>query len=157
MDVRGWIVLMQALKGDRAATRAALAAMGTDEREAAGMRLADAALRLADGVPEEAVDVLAPLLDGTPKALHPRWATVHALLFDAAARDRLGDRAGAEASIERALDLAEPDGVVLQFALAPVRELLERHPKHRTTHATLLATILGVLAGRSPRPERRRR
>ena len=136
MDVRGWIVLVQALKGDRAAARAALAAMGTDEREAAGPRLADAALRLADGVPEEAVDVLAPLLDGTPKALHPRWATVHALLFDAAARDRLGDRAGAEASIERALDLAEPDGVVLQFALAPVRELLERHPKHRTTHAT---------------------
>ena len=150
MEVRGWIVLIQALKGDRAAARAALAAMGTDEREAAGQCLADAALRLADGVPEEAVGVLAPLLDGTPKALQPRWATVHALLFDAAARDRLGDRAGAEASIERALDLAEPDGVVLQFALAPVRELLERHPKHRTTHATLLATILGVLAGRSP-------
>ncbi len=154
MDVRGWIVLVQALKGDRAATRAALAAMGTDEREAAGPRLADAALRLADGVPEEAVDVLAPLLDGTPKALHPRWATVHALLFDAAARDQLRDRAGAEASIERALDLAEPDGVVLQFALAPVRELLERHPKHRTTHASLLATILGVLAGRSPQARR---
>ena len=82
--------------------------------------------------------------------LHPRWATIHALLFDAAARDRLGDRAGAEASIERALELAEPDGVVLQFTLAPVEELLERHPRHRTAHAALLATVLGVLAGRSP-------
>ena len=69
------------------------------------------------------------MLDGTPATLHPRWATIHALLFDAAARDRLGDRAGAEASIERALELAEPDGVVLQFTLAPVRELLERHPQ----------------------------
>jgi hypothetical protein len=69
MEVRGWIVLTQALKGDRAAPRAALAAMGTDEREAVGPHLADAALRLADGLPEEAVDVLAPLLDGTPKAL----------------------------------------------------------------------------------------
>ena len=152
IDVRGWIVLVQALKGDRAAARAALATMGADERDSAGMRLAAAALRLADGSPREAVDVLAPLIDGTPKALQPRWATVHALLFDAAARERLGDRAGAEASIERALELAEPEGVVLQFALAPVRELLERHPRHRTTHATLLATILGMLAGRSPPP-----
>jgi LuxR family maltose regulon positive regulatory protein len=98
------------------------------------------------------VDVLAPLIDGAPKALHPRWAAVHALLFDAAARDRLGDRAGAEASIERALELAEPDGIVLPFALAPARDLLERHPRHRTAHATLLATVLGVLAGRAPRP-----
>jgi LuxR family transcriptional regulator, maltose regulon positive regulatory protein len=152
MDVGGWIVLAQALKGDWAATRAALAAMGADERDWAGMRLAAAALRLADGSPRAAVEVLAPLIDGTPKALHPRWATVHALLFDAAARDRLRDRAGAEASIERALELAEPEGVVLPFALAPVRELLERHPGHRTAHATLLATILGVLAGRSPPP-----
>ena len=53
----------------------------------------------------------------------------------------------AEASIERALDLAEPDGIVLPFVLAPVRELLERHPRHRTAHATLLSTILDVLAG----------
>jgi LuxR family maltose regulon positive regulatory protein len=151
-DVRGWIVLVQALKGDRAAVRAALAAMGADERDWAGPRLAAAALRLADGSPREAVDVLAPLIDGAPKALHPRWAAVHALLFDAAARDRLGDRAGAEASIERALELAEPDGIVLPFALAPARDLLERHPRHRTAHATLLATVLGVLAGRAPRP-----
>jgi LuxR family maltose regulon positive regulatory protein len=152
MELRGWIVLVHALKGDRVATLATLAAMGADEREAAGARLADAALRLAQGAHEEALDVLTPLIEGTPKALHPRWATVHALLFDAAARDRLRDRAGAEASIERALELAEPDGVVLQFALAPVRELLERHPRHRTTHATLLDTIFGVLAGRSPPP-----
>jgi LuxR family maltose regulon positive regulatory protein len=150
VDVRGWIVLVQALKGDRTAAHAGIAAMAADEREAAGARLADAALRLADDAPEEALDALAPLLDGPPKALNPRWATVHALLFDAAARDRLHDRAGAEASIERALELAERDGVVLQFALAPVRELLERHPRHRTSHAALLDTILGVLAGRSP-------
>jgi LuxR family maltose regulon positive regulatory protein len=94
------------------------------------------------------------MLDGRPATLHPRWATIHALLFDAAARDRLGDRAGAEASIERALELAEPDGVVLQFTLAPVRDLLERHPRYRTRHGTLLTTILAVLAGQSPAQRR---
>ena len=78
--------------------------------------------------------------------------------LDAAARDALGDRCAAEASIERALELAEPDGVILPFTLAPVRELLERVPRHRTAHATLLTTILDLLAGRSlesrgePRP-----
>ena len=56
---------------------------------------------------------------------------------------------GAEASIERALGLAEPEGVVLPFALFPVRELLERHRRHQTTHATLLTDILDVLAGSS--------
>ena len=34
----------------------------------------------------------------------------------------------------------------------PVRELLERHPRHRTAHAALLTTILDVLAGTSPQP-----
>jgi len=49
-----------------------------------------------------------------------------------------------------ALDLAEADGVLLPFALAPVRELLERHPRHRSAHASLLATILDLLAGVAP-------
>jgi LuxR family maltose regulon positive regulatory protein len=58
----------------------------------------------------------------------------------------------AEASIERALELAEPDGIILPFTLAPIRDLLERHPRHRTAHATLLSDIYGVLAGSSPGP-----
>ena len=33
--------------------------------------------------------------------------------------------------------------------LWPSRELLERHPKHRTAHATLISTILDTLAGRA--------
>jgi LuxR family transcriptional regulator, maltose regulon positive regulatory protein len=37
----------------------------------------------------------------------------------------------------------------------PVRELLERHPRHRTAHGALLSTILDALRGSSPEPERR--
>ena len=85
------------------------------------------------------------------------WAAIDASLLDALARDQLGDRRGAEASIERALELAEPEGVILPFILFPVRELLERHPRHRTAHATLLTEILDVLAGASARPAARRR
>jgi LuxR family transcriptional regulator, maltose regulon positive regulatory protein len=158
IDTRGWIVTTQILIGEIAPARSGLAAVDADEREGAGMRIAAGTLALAEGRHEDTVDVLAPVIAGLlepvsedpPRVLHPRWATVHALLLDAAARDRLGDPA-AEASIERALELAEPDGVVLPFMLVPVRELLERHPRHRTAHATLLATILDVLAGSAPR------
>ena len=52
-------------------------------------------------------------------------------------------------SLEAALELAEPEGLILPFMLWPTRELLERHPKHRTAHATLISTILDTLAGRA--------
>ena len=89
------------------------------------------------------------MIDGSAPALYERWARVEALLLDATARDRLGDRRAAEEALEAALELAEPEGLVLPFMLWPSRELLERHPKHRTAHATLISTILDTLAGRA--------
>ncbi len=162
VEVRGWIVQTQVLMGATAAARAALAALDAEERDGAGMRIAAATLGLAEGRPQDALEVLAPMIvdvpapavDGSAQVLNRRRATVHALLLDAAARDRLGERRPAEASIERALELAEWDRLILQFLLVPVRELLERHPRHRTAHAALLTTILDVLAGTSPPSKR---
>jgi LuxR family maltose regulon positive regulatory protein len=88
-----------------------------------------------------------------------RTASIEALLFDAAAREELEDTRAAGQSLERALDLAEPEGIVLPFALAPVRGLLERHPRHKTAHPTLLSEILDGAAIRpapaTPRSWRR--
>ena len=47
------------------------------------------------------------------------WPVIEALLFDAVAREQLRDRRGAEQSVERALEFAEPEGVMLPFLLAP--------------------------------------
>jgi LuxR family maltose regulon positive regulatory protein len=80
---------------------------------------------------------------------------IQALLLDAVAHDQLGDRVTAERDIERALDIAEPDSLVFPFVVVPARDLLERHPRHRTAHAALLADLLSVLAG-SSLPARRR-
>jgi len=55
-------------------------------------------------------------------------------------------------SWSRALDFAEPDGVLLWFMLHPVPGLLERHTRHRTAHAALIAEILSLLAGRTSSP-----
>ncbi|MBV8991471.1 MAG: response regulator transcription factor, partial [Solirubrobacterales bacterium] len=38
------------------------------------------------------------------------------------------------------------------FAHIPCRELIERHPRHRTRHGALIALILDVLSGQSPTP-----
>ena len=77
-----------------------------------------------------------------------------AFVLDAAARDALGDSDAAARALERALDIAEPDGAVLPFLLHPVPGLLERHPRHRTLHASLIAEIMSLLGGasRSPAP-----
>jgi LuxR family transcriptional regulator, maltose regulon positive regulatory protein len=112
------------------------------------MRIARAVLELEGDDPQHAIEALAPVIEGSVPALYRRWARVEALLLDATARDRLGDRRVAEESLEQALDLAEPEGLILPFLLWPNRELLERHPRHRTAHATLLSTILDALAGR---------
>jgi LuxR family maltose regulon positive regulatory protein len=155
VEVRGWIVQTQVLAGETAAARAALAALDAEERAGAGMRLAAAALALREGSPQEVFEELAPMLargadsaaDDPQQVLNLRRATAHAFLLDALARDALGDAAAAETSIERALALAEVDGMILQFMVAPVRPLLERHPRQRTAHGALLDRILDVLDG----------
>ena len=120
-----------------------------EQHERAGTRIALAALELDRGNAQGAAEALAPVIGGSAPALHERTARVEALVLDATARDRLGDRRAAEESLEAALELAEPEGLLLPFMLWPSRELLERHPRHRTAHATLISTILDTLAGRT--------
>ena len=152
VDVRGRALQVQARMGDTESAQLALAGLSPEQRNRAGVRIALAALELENDNPQQAVEALAPVIDGSAPALFERWARVEALLLDATARDRLGDRRAAEESLEASLELAEPEGLVLPFLLWPSRELLERHPKHRTAHATLISTILDALAGRAAPP-----
>jgi LuxR family maltose regulon positive regulatory protein len=152
VPARARLMQTQARSGQSAAAAAALADFSPSERDRPSMRVTAAAVQLAQGHADQAVDVLAPLIGLEPQELRPRWSIVEAVLFDAAARDQLGDRRAAEASLEQALELAEPEGLVLPFLLAPVGRLLERLPRHQTAHATLLRTILDVRRGSSAPP-----
>ena len=146
-DPRSRILRTQAQIGEIAAARTALTVMDERTRQQVEMRLAAATIHLADRAPESAMDVLGPVIEDSAKGVHPRWATIEALLIAATARDQLGDRRATQASLEHALDLAEPEGLILPFLLVPVRGLLERHAGHSTAHATLVSEILDVLAG----------
>jgi LuxR family maltose regulon positive regulatory protein len=149
IDVRSRALLAQVRLGDTPAVRAALDGLGEDSRHRAEIRIAAAALELAEGSAEGAIDEVTPVIDGSARAVCHESAVIEALLYDAAARWEIDDLGGAEASLERALELAEPEGILLPFALVEIRELLERHRGHRTSHATLLSTILDLLDGSS--------
>jgi LuxR family maltose regulon positive regulatory protein len=142
-------VLMTLLRLDRAdAVEQALAELEASEREAAETRTVEALLRLARNDPAAATVTLAPVLDGATSSLQPAWR-VRAFLLEAIAQDALGDAGAATRALERALDLAEPDGVLLPFLLHPT-PLLERHAPHRTTHASLISEILSRQARGQP-------
>jgi LuxR family transcriptional regulator, maltose regulon positive regulatory protein len=148
---RARLIQAQAQMGDMTAARTRLAESGVHDRDTSEMRVAAAVVHLADGEPEQAIDAVASVIEGRAPTIIPASAAVEAQVLDALARERLGDQRAAEASLERALDLAEPQGIVLPFVLVDVRDLLERLRPDRTAHATLRQTVLDVLAGSAPK------
>ena len=137
------------------AAQAAITDISDAERGTSEIRVAAAVIHLAASDPEQALDVLAPVIEGSAPRMHPLTATTEAQVLDAVAHDQLGDTRAAELSMERALDLAEPQGVVLPFILAPTQSILERLTRHQTAHAMLRQTILDVLAGSAPAVQRK--
>jgi LuxR family transcriptional regulator, maltose regulon positive regulatory protein len=129
----------------------ALGELDENERETGEMRVALAALRLAQDDPMAATLAIGPVIDGSAPALR-QVSVTEALLLDAMARDALGEPAAAQSALERALDSAEPDGAVLPFLLHPVPGLLERLRRRRTGHASLISEILDLLAGETGSP-----
>jgi LuxR family transcriptional regulator, maltose regulon positive regulatory protein len=146
--LRGLLLRTLVRTGANDAVEHALAELDEKERETGEMRATLAALRLAQDDPRAATLALGPVIDGSTPVTN-RASLGEALLLEATARDALGDPAAASRALERALDIAEPDGVVLPFLLHPVPGLLERHPRHRSAHASLMSEILDLLAGAS--------
>ncbi len=153
-QARGMLAQTLVRVGNLPAARAALATASDAEREHAETRTAQAAIHLAERDARGAIQDVEPVLAGTAPIVSS-LSIINALLLDAIACDSLGDAKTAEEDVERALDLAEPDALILPFVIVPARDLLERHPRHRTAHAALLATILDVLAGSPVGPQRR--
>jgi LuxR family maltose regulon positive regulatory protein len=139
--------------GQLEAVRASIAGLPDHECDTAEVREVRAALALADGDPDAAVAILAPVIAGERRS-DTAVITVRAHLLEALARDALGQPRAAEEAIERALGLAEEDALILPFMYMTSHELLERHPRFRTAHGAFLAEVLDVVAGRPRAPER---
>jgi LuxR family maltose regulon positive regulatory protein len=135
--------------GDTERVEQAMAEMDQEVRETTEMRVVLATMRLAQGNPDAAANVLTPIIDESTPGQASFW-DIEARLLEAVARDALRDPGAASRALERALDAAEPDGVLLPFLLHPAPELLERHSRLRTTHASLISEVLNLLPGHTP-------
>jgi LuxR family transcriptional regulator, maltose regulon positive regulatory protein len=147
--LRAWLVHALVRLGATEQAEQILAGLDDADRDRGEVRIAVAVLRLAQNDPRAATVLLEPVLDGPARTGWRSWL-VEAFLLEAIAQDALGEPAAADRAVERALDLAEPDGARLWFLLHPVRELLERHTGQRSAHAALLAEILDLPAGTTP-------
>jgi LuxR family transcriptional regulator, maltose regulon positive regulatory protein len=105
-----------------------------------------ARLSLAAGAPEAAIHAVATFVadEREPARLVAR---VEAWVLDAIARDEIRDEDGALRALERALELAEPRGLIRPIVRhgAPVRSLLRRRIRHGTAHRALAGELLAVL------------
>ncbi len=135
--------------GETQRVEQALASMVKAGRDQGEIRIAEASLRLAQDDPGAAAAVLAPVLDGSAPLQNAHLWEVQAFLLQAIACDALGDAAGARGALERALDRAEPEGLLFPFLYDPAPDLLDRHRRTGTAHAGLITGILTALAGRA--------
>lgn len=78
-------------------------------------------------------------------ALALRGWFVQSLLLEAIIRDEAGDVIAAEQALERALELAQQDDVVIAFTVDPVPALLERYVRSQSSHAALISEVFRLL------------
>ena len=150
--IPGHLVRTHLRLGETDRAEAVLARLDDSERALPEIRIAGAALQLARQDPEGAATALAPLLAESALAMRPRVWPVQALVLDAIVRDALGDSAGSEAALECALELAEPEGLLIPFLLYPAPDLLERRRRRGTAHPAMVGEILDLLIAGSGVP-----
>jgi len=122
-----------------------IAEIGEPGRASGEIRMALAALRIAQDDPHAATVALAPVLSGAAPVAPATWLA-HACTLEAIARDALGDPAAAGDALRRALDIAMPDGVLTAFLFhPPARELFDRYAPDRSDQAALVAGIRSLL------------
>ena len=145
----GWAAATRARLGMLADARRVIAEAPPERAATGELRNAAAAIALESAEPDEALAQLREALDGRASAIYD-FTLVEAHLLAAQAYHMLKNEPEARSSIEKALALAEPERLILPFAMTGSRELLRKLPRHATAHAALVLEILDMLEG-SPR------
>jgi LuxR family maltose regulon positive regulatory protein len=150
-QLTAWRLATQARLGQHTHARASLATLHPELASYGEIGNARAAICLAEGDPAGALAAVADVLTGVAPSIG-YMTVVEASLLAAVAHRELGHRRAAAAAVESALALAEPDRLILPFAMTGSVDLLEAMPKHETAHAALLADILDVMRGSASAP-----
>jgi LuxR family maltose regulon positive regulatory protein len=144
--VNAWTIATQARLGMAAHARAALAAVDDRQVGAGEIRNAAAVILLVGQDPAAARGELRAVLDGDVPVLS-YLTQVEAHLLDALACRDLGDERASQEAAEQALNLAEPDRLILPFAMTGAWRLLQSMPRHGTSHGALITDILDAVRG----------
>jgi LuxR family maltose regulon positive regulatory protein len=91
--------------------RASLAALSAERAASGEVCNAAAVIHLAEGDPTAALGVVGEALKGQAPVIH-EFTLVESQLLAARAHSELGDQRAANASVERALELAERDRLI---------------------------------------------
>jgi LuxR family transcriptional regulator, maltose regulon positive regulatory protein len=142
--VQAWTIATWARLGMAGQARAALAALDGREANAGEIRNAAAVIRLTEQDPAGARLELRAVLDGAVPVLS-YLTRVEAHLLDALAWRDLGDERASRLAAEQALNLAEPDRLILPFAMTGAWQLLEALPLSGTSHPALVTDILDAI------------
>ncbi len=142
--VNAWTIATQARLGLVGQARGALATLDDRQASAGEIRNAAAVILLADQDPAAARRELRAVIDGDVPVLS-YLTQVEAHLLDALACRDLGDERASQEAAEQALNLAEPDRLILPFAMTDGWQLLEALPPHTTSHAALVTDILDAI------------
>jgi LuxR family maltose regulon positive regulatory protein len=142
--VTAWTIATQARLGMAADARTVLAAVEGQQAIAGEIRNAAAVILLAGQDPAAARRELRAVIDGDVPVLS-YLTRVEAHLLDALACRDLGDERASREAAEQALDLAEPDRLILPFAMTGAWRLLQTMPPHGTSHAALVTDILDAV------------
>jgi LuxR family maltose regulon positive regulatory protein len=125
----------------------ALDAFSEAERNSGEVREIMAVRLLAEGDARGALAALEGTITETI-GVHHRLVLIRSLLLNARARYMIDDEIAAQSSVERALDMAEADELIIPFLFLEATDLLDRHPRHQTVHGGFLTLIQDCLSGR---------
>jgi LuxR family transcriptional regulator, maltose regulon positive regulatory protein len=147
-QVSGWLAATQARLGTPEKARASLTELLPGRARMGEINNARAVICLVEGDPMAALDALRGVLEATAPVIH-NFTLVEADLLAGQAHLELGDRRAAAVAVEAALAGAEPDRLILPFAMTGSLPLLEVLPRHQTAHGALLVEIVDLLRGGS--------
>jgi LuxR family transcriptional regulator, maltose regulon positive regulatory protein len=147
-QVSGWLAATQARLGMPDRARASLTALPAERARMGEISNARAVTCLVEGDPVAALEALRGVLEETAPVMHS-FTLVEADLLAGRAYLELGDRRAAAAAVEAALACAEPDRLILPFAMTGSLPLLDVLPRHETNHSALLVEIVDLLQGGS--------
>ena len=142
--VNAWTIATWARLGRPGQAQAALTALDGRQTAVGEIRNAVAVIQLAEHDPAAARRELRSVFGGDAPVLS-HLTLVEAYLLDAFACRDLGDERACWEAAEQALDLAEPDRLILPFAMTGAWRLLETMPRHGTAHAALATDILDAI------------